>query len=78
MASRGGGLIRLGSFGIYLRDHKIDYDEVARTLHKTRSYVSMLAHGKATPAFRLAYQIERWLRDRSGDAAPFKMQDWFE
>jgi transcriptional regulator with XRE-family HTH domain len=71
--------VTLGAFGIYLRKHHIDYDEVARTLHKTRSYVSMLAHGKATPAFRLAYQIERWLRERpSTSASPFTMQAWFE
>jgi hypothetical protein len=55
----------LSKFGAYLRDYKIDRDTLARGVDITPSYVSMLAHGAATPSFMLAGRIEAWTRENA-------------
>lgn len=47
-------------FGKYLALHKIPATDAERALGITRSYISMLTTGRATPGLRLAYQIEQW------------------
>jgi len=64
----------LSAFGTYLQTHKIERDAVAKALEITPAYVSMLAHGKATPAFKLARQVAAWTRQTF--AAPFTCDDW--
>lgn len=47
-------------FGKYLSVRQISYATVAQDLGVTRSYISMLATGKATPGLALAGEIEDW------------------
>ncbi len=62
----------LSAFGEYLKRHNVQRDAVAAGGGVTPSYISMLAHGKAKPGFRLARAIELWTRENvtesSGEA----------
>ena len=69
----------LSLFGKYLKKHKVNRGTIAKGLGKTPSYISMLAHGKATPGFKLALEIEKWTRENvtsHGHASPYKCTDW--
>lgn len=50
----------LSNFGEWLKANKLERDAIAKEFDKTPAYISMLAHGKATPAFRLARDINDW------------------
>lgn len=52
----------LSAFGAWLKANGLERDAVAKQFDVTPAYVSMLAHGKATPAFRLARDITKWSR----------------
>jgi hypothetical protein len=47
-------------FGKFLAINSIPYTTAASELGVTRSYVSMLSTGKATPGLELAGEIEDW------------------
>lgn len=69
----------LSPFGKWLKANGLERDAVAKQFDVTPAYVSMLAHGKATPAFRLARDINDW--SRKGEAAgtlksPFVYENW--
>lgn len=53
---------RVNPLGHYMirRDIPFSSPEVAEALGVTRSYLSMLARGKVTPSFKLAFRIEDW------------------
>lgn len=55
----------LSKFGEYLKVYSIDRDTLAKGVDITPSYVSMLAHGAATPSFKLAGRIEKWTRENA-------------
>jgi len=71
---------KLSKFGIYLQTHKLERDKVAKAAGITPSYVSMLAHAKATPGLALASRISAWtaaeVKDEKGEPAPFRCEDW--
>lgn len=48
------------AFGKFLEAKQLDRRQVAKELQITPSYVSMLARGTATPAFKLAQRIAVW------------------
>jgi len=52
--------IELSAFGNFLRKNTITRDQAAKDLGVTAAYISMLAHGKATPGLKLAMDISRW------------------
>ena len=69
----------LSAFGAWLKANGLERDAVAKQFDVTPAYVSMLAHGKATPAFRLARDITAWSR-KGADAGtlskPFDYDAW--
>lgn len=62
----------LTPFGCWLAKQKIVYADAAKALGTTRSYIHALATGRATPALRLAGEIEIWTKK----AVP--MQSWIK
>jgi transcriptional regulator with XRE-family HTH domain len=66
----------LTTFGKYLQKQKLDRKTVAKALDISTSYVSMLAHGSATPAFKLALKFARWTKDKFGAEKCFGCEDW--
>lgn len=64
----------LSAFGRFLKKHKLTRDEVAKGLGVTPSYVSMLAHGKASPGFKLAGAIAKWTKKSA--PAEFALGSW--
>lgn len=70
----------LSKFGRYLKVHKLEREAVAKGAEITPSYVSMLAHGKASPGFKLAARIEKWTSEnvtgKDGQPKPFAMKEW--
>lgn len=66
----------LSRFGEYLRAHSLDRETVAEVGDVTPSYVSMLAHGKASPGLKLARKIQRWTQANKPQA--FTCMDWEE
>ncbi len=65
---------KLSAFGRFLKTHKLTRDAVATGLEITPSYVSMIAHGKASPGFKLAGAIAAWTRANA--PAAFELADW--
>lgn len=59
-------------FGRYLAVNSIPYTSAAAALGVTRSYVSMLSTGKATPGLQLGGEIEDWTK---GEVT---LRSWFE
>lgn len=70
----------LSKFGAFLTRHNLNRDAIAAPTGVTPSYISMLAHGKAQPGFRLAVSIENWtrqnLKDEAGNPSVFACTDW--
>jgi len=62
----------LTEFGKYLKKNEIPASAVAHDLATTRAYIHMLATGAATPALRLAGEIEKWSKGE------VKMQSWLK
>jgi hypothetical protein len=60
MARTKGWTGKLSRFGLYLQRYGVDRSKIAAGAGVTPSYISMLAHGKASPGFRAAVAIERW------------------
>jgi transcriptional regulator with XRE-family HTH domain len=52
----------LTKFGRYLKQKNLTSAEVAKALDLTRSYISMLKTGAATPGLHTAYAISKWSR----------------
>ncbi len=61
---------KLSAFGRFLKTHALTRDAVASGLDITPSYVSMLAHGKARPGFKLAGAIASWTKSNAPEAFP--------
>jgi len=69
----------LSKFGRYLKAHKIERETIAEGLDITPSYVSMIAHAKARPSFKLAMRIAVWTAKhvkKDGQPAPFPVESW--
>lgn len=69
----------LSNFGRYLKQNDVERERVATLFDITPAYVSMLAHGKATPAFALARRISDWTKRgvKNGTLTkPFTCDDW--
>lgn len=64
----------LSDFGKFLSTHDIPREKVSSLFDVTPAYVSMLAHGKATPALKLSLSILRWTRKEG--LPPFGPEDW--
>jgi len=64
----------LSKFGKYLKKHGLTRDAVAVGADVTPSYVSMLAHGKASPGFKLAARISEWTKKNAPEA--FELAAW--
>lgn len=64
----------LSTFGRFLKKHKLTRDDVAKGLGVTPSYVSMLAHAKASPGFKLAGKIADWTKAKAPEE--FALGDW--
>ena len=75
-STRGPGIWagELSNFGRFLKRHKLARDVVAKGLGVTPSYVSMLAHGKASPGFKLAGVIAKWTKKSA--PAEFALGSW--
>jgi transcriptional regulator with XRE-family HTH domain len=85
MARTKGWTGKLGAFGLYLQRNNVKREAIATGSGVTPSYISMLAHEKARPGFRLALAIERWTLanvvtpaglEGAGKPAPFRCGDW--
>lgn len=71
-ADRGPGVWTgdLSAFGKFLKKHKITRDAIAVGLGITPSYISMIAHKKARPGFKLAEAIAKWTKFNAPEAFP--------
>lgn len=65
----------LSAFGKFLSTNKITRDQAAKDLDVTPAYISMLAHGKATPGLKLAMDIYRWSARKKAPEA-FSADKW--
>lgn len=72
VVSKWGG--ELVNFGKFLQKHDIPREDIARIFDVTPAYISMLAHGKATPGLALALNILRWTRKEG--LPEFGPEDW--
>jgi hypothetical protein len=70
--NRWGG--KLCPFGEFLQKYDVPRDVIAAKFDVTPAYISMLAHGKATPGLRLALDILKWTREAKLPA--FGPEDW--
>lgn len=69
----------LSKFGQFLKTNDITRKRLAELFDITEAYVSMLAHGTATPAFALALKISKWTKrgKKSGTLTrAFTCDDW--
>lgn len=62
-------------FGLWLSKRGLSYGDAAQELSITRSYVQMLATGRATPKLGLAGKIEEWSK-RLTPTEVVLMQTW--
>ncbi len=67
---------KLTAFGKYCAKHKLNRDDIAEGADITASYVSMLAHGQATPSFKLGARIASWTSKTLGEKNAFALEDW--
>lgn len=66
-------------FGKFLQKIDIPRDTVAKLFKVSPAYISMLAHGKATPGLALALDIMRWTRkgaEKGEFDQEFGCEDW--
>jgi transcriptional regulator with XRE-family HTH domain len=67
---------KLEKFGLYCKKHNIDREEISAAVRCTPSYISMFAHGKATPGREMAVNIEIWTAIKYGEKNAFRVVDW--